>query len=324
MPRPNKSFDDFSKDIPNLQIKWSANSLGTFKECPRKYFYQKILGLRAKRKSVHLKFGGYYAEAIEEYYKVKAVSANCHETALIAATRKALSFGSRDEAGVFSPWDLGEDHKDADKKNRATLVRAVVWYLEHFRNDPAETIILANGKPAVELEFNLGVGVEAPDGNEYQLSGFIDRVAQFGADRFIVDQKTTKTTLSDHYFKQYDPHNQMTLYTVAGNVVFGADVKGVIIDAVQLAVGFARFARGITYRTKGRMEEWLADTMRHLRRAEVCAQEQYWPQNDTACDKFGGCAFRSICGADPGVRELYLKTDFEPRALEPAEEETES
>ena len=38
-------------------------------------------------------------------------------------------------------------------KTRFTLLRSVVWYLEQFENDPCETVILADGRPAVELSF---------------------------------------------------------------------------------------------------------------------------------------------------------------------------
>ena len=36
----------------------------------------------------------------------------------------------------------------------------------------------------------------------------------------------------------------------------------------------------------------------------------YWPMNDTACDKFGGCRFRGICSKSPSVRERFLSTDY--------------
>lgn len=311
-----KLFDDFSKDIPNLQTTWSANSLGTFKECPRKYYYQKVLGLRRKARNVHLDFGAYYADCIELYHREKVKEGGTHESALLAATRKALGAGTRDAEGVFQPW-VSEDQY----KNRSTLVRAVVWYLDKFEHDPAQTVILSNGQPAVELEFKMGIGVEAPDGIEYSFSGYLDRLATLGSDVYVVDNKTTKSQIGSNYFAQYNPNNQMSLYTLAGSVVFGARVRGVIIDACQLAVGFARFGRDTIHRTESQLQEWLADSIRWLRRAEVCAQEQHWPMNDTACDKYGGCPFRSVCGAAPGVRELYLKTDFEQRSSEPTEED---
>ena len=43
---------------------------------------------------------------------------------------------------------------------------------------------------------------------------------------------------------------------------------------------------------------------------EAYAEAGYWPMNDTACDKFGGCRFREVCSKSPDVREMFLKTDF--------------
>ena len=94
-------------------------------------------------------------------------------------------------------------------------------------------------------------------------------------------------------------------------------VKGVIINACQLMLDYeksgdygARFVRGFTYRTPDQLREWLADLRYWLDLAERYAIEDYWPQNDTACDKFGGCRFRDICSKSPQVREQFLKSDF--------------
>ena len=48
----------------------------------------------------------------------------------------------------------------------------------------------------------------------------------------------------------------------------------------------------------------------HLNIAEACADANYWPMNDTACDKFGGCKFRGTCSKSPAVRDQFLAADF--------------
>jgi hypothetical protein len=109
----------------------------------------------------------------------------------------------------------------------------------------------------------------------------------------------------------------MSLYTLAGNVISQRALRGVIIDAVQLAVGFSRYARAFAFRTPGQIAEWLTDSVSYFRMAEKMADQQSWPMNDTACDKFGGCPFREICAADPSVRDLYLKSKFEQQIWDP-------
>lgn len=303
----------FSKDLPALQLAWDSTSLGALKTCPRKYYYEIIQGWRSKKTSIHLTFGIAYHSALELYDKAKALGKD-HEAATIEAVRFSMNWGNRTEEG-FSEIPQGDT-----PKSRWALVRSIVWYLDKFgANDPAETIILENGKPAVELSFRMDTGVAAVTGQDFLLCGHLDRVAKFGDDIFVLDRKTTTSTLSEYYFKQFTPNNQMSLYSFASQVVAKSAVRGVIIDAAQLAVGFTRFARSFVYKTPGNINEWFNDFIRWLRVAEHYAMNEHWPQNDTACDKFGGCPFREICSADPAVRDMYLKSNFEKRIWDPLE-----
>lgn len=56
-----------SAGLPQFQVAWDSTSLGLFKECPRKYYYEIILGWRPKGTSVHLKFGQLYHAGMEAY-----------------------------------------------------------------------------------------------------------------------------------------------------------------------------------------------------------------------------------------------------------------
>ena len=52
--------------------------------------------------------------------------------------------GSRDAEGTWSSWESGDSYK-----NRYTLIRSLVWYVEENLYSAYQTVILANGKPAV-------------------------------------------------------------------------------------------------------------------------------------------------------------------------------
>ena len=112
------------------------------------------------------------------------------------------------------------------------------------------------------------------------------------------------------------PNQIKRLYTLASQIILGSPIKGVIIDAAQILIGSSRFVRGFTYRTPDQLEEWTADLGLHLQLAEQYAVAGYWPQNDTACDKFGGCRFRQICSKSPQVREQFLRSNFDKLPLE--------
>ena len=292
----------FLEGIP-IQYAWDSTSLGWLKECPRKYFYSMIEGYRPKSDSVHIKWGALYHAALETYDKAKA-NGEDHQSALRRAIRfLMLETWDRETA---SPWI-----SDHNAKTRETLVRSVVWYLDQFgQDDPAKTVVLSNGQPAVELSFKLHLSFGPTGSQPYILCGHLDRVVEFAEGTYVMDRKTTSSTLSPQYFEQYDPDNQMSLYTMASKVIYATPVKGVIIDAAQVAVGFTRFSRGFTYRTDAQIEEWLDDLHYWMDHAAVLAKENRWPQNDKSCHKYGGCVFRKVCSRSPEVRQIFLNSDF--------------
>lgn len=306
-----------------IQFAWDSTSLGYLKQCPRLYQYCVIDGWKPKGESDDLKFGIEYHQALYDYDLLRACGVE-HNDAIHDVVRALLT----------RTYDWRTNHQ---YKNRSNLVRSVIWYLDQFEDDPAKTLILNNGAPACELSFRFEldfgptttklVGKQVWDsGNQemiieptevtetiqpYLLCGHLDRVVEFQGEIYGMDRKTTRTTPGAYYFDGFDPHNQMTLYSFALRVIFESPIRGVIIDSAQIAVDFTRFTRGFTYRTEDRIDEWIYDLEHWLAQAEGYAIEGYWPQNDTACDKYGGCRFREVCSKSPSVRDMFLQSDFE-------------
>lgn len=304
----------FHTSVPNLQIAWDSTSLGTYKECPRKYYYTMIVGRQPRAESVHLTFGAHYHKALEIYDHAKSAG-NDHNTAQLAAVRYCyLATGTRLASGKFVPWNSDDSYK-----NRWTLMRTVVWYLEQFANDALKTIQLANGKPAVELSFRWQTDVEVPGlpGEYFWICGHIDRLVDFDGTIYFLDRKTSKITLSPSTFEKFSPDNQMSLYDFSSTVVWQEPVKGGILDAAQVAVGFSKFARGFLRRTPAQKQEWYADTRYYLELAAKNALEGYWPMNDKSCGNYGGCPFREICSKSPDVRLRWLNGLTVPRLWDP-------
>lgn len=308
---------DDSPFLPGTYIQYAYDSttLGLLKTCPRLYQYTMIDGYVAKGESIHLRFGQEYHQALQDYDIARATGIP-HEDAIHSSISELVR--------RTHDWSVDETVKPGKYKNRQTLVSLVLDYLDHYVDDPAETYIKSDGKPAVELSFRFeldwgpgNLGDTDSVTHPYLLCGHMDRVVTFNDQLFVMDHKTTVTTPSQYYFNQYEPHNQMTLYTIAGQVVLNAPVKGVIVRAAQILLDKEnRFVSGFTLRTPDQLEEWMNDLRLHLERAEDYATRGYWPMNDTACDKFGGCKFRGVCSKSPSVREIYLNSDFEQLPLE--------
>lgn len=306
----------FSPIVPGLQTFWDSTSLGLLKQCPYKYYLSMVEGWRSKIESHHLTFGILYHQCLELYDRL-LVDGKSKEEAIRATVRKALcGSGQRDSEGKFHPWIV--DQKMA-MKSREIFVRTVIWHIETFDTSKEEICIRDDGKPMVELSFKFDAGLRfGSSGESVVLCGHLDKIVRFSEAVWIKDYKTTKTTLSSDYFAKYTPDNQMSMYSLAGQVVFGQPLAGVIVDAVQLALGFSRFQQGFAHRTPGMIEEWLEDTKEWIKRAETYALAGYWPMNDTACNLYGKCVFRdSVCSKDPSVRLQFLEGHFQRQVWDP-------
>lgn len=300
----------FSRQLPGLQLALDSTSLGAFKRCPRFYEYTVVQGWVPRAESVHLTFGILVHGALERYHHGKARGLG-HDDALDMALDWTLQ-------GTWNK-DLGRgwisDHRT---KNRATLIRTIVWYLDKFEHDPLETIILDNGKPAVELSFSFWSGFTFPStGEPLTLCGHMDRLATLNGEPYILDPKTTEHTISPSWFAKFTPHNQFSLYSLAGQVAYKVPVKGLIVDGIQVAVGFSRFERALVPRSESQLTEWHRDAMRVARHMEQNALDGYWEMDDSACDMYGGCPFRGICARPPASREQWLRAEFKQRIWDP-------
>jgi PD-(D/E)XK nuclease superfamily len=287
-----------SKFLPgtNIQYAWDATSLESFKRCPRLYQYEMIEGWRPKNESVHLRWGAEFHTAMHQYQLVRA-DGIAHDEAVFHVVRELM----------YRVEDWESDNK---YKNVFTLIRSVIRYLDQYEHDPAKTVMQANGKPAVELSFSFELDYGPTNDQPYILCGHLDRVVDFQGEIFTEDYKSSTSTPGSYFWNQFEPNNQMSLYTLAGKIVFQTNIKGVLIDSIQIMIDDTRCTRGTTYRTQDQLQEWLADLGYWLSRAVDYADAGYWPMNDTACDKYGGCKFREICSKSPGVRERFLKGDF--------------
>ena len=337
-----------------IQFAWDSTSLTLFKTCPRKYQLSMRQQWASKRKKVDLDWGIFIHSGVEFYHKMRA-EGKSHILALLATVKYIMCLtGSHkyvsvcldcqevlsedmialhieqdtsyicencsslnvDLVSCWIPWP-----SDEPKKTRETAIRALVWYLDAHEHDNLKTVTLQNGKAAVEMSFRYPLDMYTPNGTQYLLCGHLDRVADLNGLVYIVDIKTTKSTLSSYFFQQFSPNNQMSFYSVAAKVVYGDYVHGVIVDGIQAAVGFNRFGRSIAHRSPGLQEEWLTQAMGWIKQAEEMAIEfgdDPWPMNDTiGCHQYGRCPFLDICNKAPEVRERFLQSNYTKKLWDP-------
>lgn len=310
----------WSLTLPHFQVVWDSTSLGWLKECPRLYYYQMIENWTPRSKGIHLMFGQLYALGTETYAKLKANGADHHTATREMVRAVLLAAGSRDEAGTWHAWEPPPDHRDANIKNRYTLIRSLVWNVEDRIGSPFQVMRLANGKAAVELSFEFPAF--EVKGETISLAGHMDSIVEdVSADnrpRFVSDDKTTKSVLNAQYFQQFTPHNQMSLYSVAGKVILNRPVSGVLVRAAQILVEGTRFVTQQVTRPPQVLDEWMRETEHWIGQARSFAEVQYWPHNDRACGNYGGCPFQRVCARVPAHRQAWLREDFTKSIWNPA------
>lgn len=290
-----------------VQFGWDQTSIGLAEECLKKYQYRMLEGWRPRGISVHLFFGGVYASALEHFHKHRAGGMD-HDDALIVVVREALTATWLYEVdsdlqpipGTGAAWQ-----SDHNTKTRENLIRTIVWYFEHFKEDSCKTVILSDGAAAAEHSFQM------PVDNGIVFSGHLDRLVEYSNKIYVQDQKTTGSTISAQYFRQFKPNTQTGMYSFAGRGIFKLPVKGVMIDGAQIAVGFTRFERGFVFYDNAELDEWYDDAMYVIETAIAATKAGHFPRNRSACHKFAGCEFREVCSKSPHVREQFLKADFE-------------
>jgi RecB family exonuclease len=301
---PNTSF------IGNFQFVWDSVSYGAIQTCPRKYKFSIIDGYQLSPTPSTLLFGIYFHKIQEVWHKLLAHGMD-KDLALLRCVRLA---------GL-----LGENLlNDRNERTKETLIRATVWYLDQFKNDPAQTNIRPDGTPAVEYSFQLPLF--NIDNQTIYLAGHLDRVATFQNSVYLCDYKTTKSDLGDRFLSTFKPSYQFEGYLAAAHIlssvptsVFPSPPTGLIIDGIQLGVTFTRFQRFIVRITKPEIDEYLTDLEYTIKvKAKGYAEANHWPAEKTSCHLYGGCEFLSVCSKPPQDRERILKTNYVKRTWDPA------
>lgn len=299
-----------SVDETGAQFAWDSTSIKAAMKCPRYYALSILWGYRPTAKSVHLEFGGLYASALEQFYNLRAQGLSIDDATLEVV--KTL-FHATWDSETNTPTNWGDS-----KKTRYTLIRSVVWYIDEFGDESESNITthhFSDGRPAVEVSFRFQMT------DQIMLCGHLDRVVNYDGKKWVMDQKTTGTTIGPYFFESFNPDTQFTLYALAGKVVLDSPIRGVIVDAAQIAVGFTEFQRGFQFRTEDHINDWWHGTehtiavTQHLSRTAKTPDD--FPMNTESCNNYGRCDFKEVCASNPRVRPNILKGGFMRRTWDP-------
>jgi len=291
-----------------------GTALEEYLNCPRKFYYRHILGLRAKQEHAALGFGSAIHFATYVWYclqKDESFLRNIFtEVELKAMTYDELE-GSREERRdcfakhVFSQYFA----TIPNSSEKCSLVNGLAGLQEYFNiyRDLDEIYEPRN----LEIEQK----VLMPNGTLICIT--LDRL--FVTDNYIkvVDLKTTSASLSDFFWKRFENSFQLKGYYYGCQQIY--DVDNVQIDGFHYPMpvrktNYPTFERRSFIYTDLQMEDYLItyDTItgRILEALKKSAEERpkAFHTNETSCSNYGGCPYLPVC--KHGFTHPTVKLDF--------------
>ena len=277
------------------QIRWDASSIDKAAACHLLYKRSYIDGLRHR--------AGPWSGGARSWGSVMHAGLDAYD---VARTRQGVGSLLPLEAGIRAMIATGFSNEDENARTLGTAVRALTWYDHQYANDGYQTAVLPSGEPAIEVRFELPI-----PGTDYRFSGRMDRIVTQGEQVYIMEHKTTTTTLGSYFFDRYHPSYQTGAYCWAAQQLFGQPASGVIIDAIQTAVGFTRCARQTVTLSPSQLNEWFDAVRSQINGVELARAKGRWHPNFAACNNYGGCDYRSIDALPPEFREGLIASEFE-------------
>lgn len=288
--------------------------MGSFKSCPRQFYYQYMRHLRGPELSVHLVAGAAFADGIESVRLLLwGDSPPSFEDAIYAGQIAAIK--------TYGDYDPPEgNHKTLG----AVLLGIEAYFLHHgVHDDPIQPYMAkdANGvtRPGAEFTFAMPTGIPHPETGEDIL--YVGRFDMFGERKvgsskslFIVDEKTT-TQLGPQWAKQWDLRSQFTGYCWAAQE-FGYPVSGAVVRGISFLKRDFGFADVITYRAAHEINAWKHAMRKYILRLIDCWETMDFEQQfDSACTAYSGCPYNILCKTQ--VPEKWIEPNFVVRPWDP-------
>ena len=316
----------------DLREVWSNHSISLYNECARKFELSVVERLTPKIHGRALSFGAAFHAGLSVWYRTQGkpeeeVREYIHRILtgfnldpdainnLIASSdlhKMRENFAVIIAGGHLPPLSDGQA---GDKRSDEMLESLLRAYTKKYKYEPFRVLYVEQ-----DVTFDLG------SGKLYRtiLDLIIEKTIADN-EQGVVEHKTTGWTLKDFGDKFAAPNGQLageilgtkTAVQTAGNDGY---INGVLINSrkdgtVNIATDLMRFPCS---RTDFQLSEFVENTLRTIESINTDLKRGYFNKNDNACNAYGGCQFKGICGArNADERALFTETRFERQPYDP-------
>lgn len=281
--------------------------LGTYKECPRRYYLRHRLGWRGQGTAMPLSFGLSWHAGMDIVWQFvhKLDKSTLRETAFAAFMETWIEQGLPEELNIeqLDWW--------------APRVPSTAHEMYHHYIESRWPVLMQARLLASEQPF----AVPLPNTQGVWYVGRLDKVIDYQAQVLALEHKSTTEYKKDggfkiDYIEGWFNDSQIKGYEFGGSLFFPG-LAGVWVDAALVhKTVHDKFRFVPVAHQQILLEEWLLNTVEWVNRIEV---DKHWPKNEGACyGKFGRCQFLDICRtrATPEEGEAppegFIKEFWEP------------
>lgn len=135
-----------------------------------------------------------------------------------------------------------------------------------------------------------------------------------------VEHKTVEY-MKSNFIQKWKPHDQTTGYVHALNILckdlgYNREVDRCVINgagrlqAIRPKKVTPRFLRPRPHYNFEEIQEWIDQTVMHVRDLLDAYNEDVWKTNKKACHIYAGCIYRGVCNQPPASRLVVLQSSY--------------
>ncbi len=277
-----------------------ASKIKTFMECPRKYFYNYVLGWEPEGINIHLIFGSAWHEAMAVLL-TKGYESEHINDAFNAFLDYFRQYVAEEDDAIYSP------------KIPSRAFNALIGYVNQWRSDDRDVeVVTHNDQKMIEIGGQIALT------NEYQMAFKMDSILKDGSGVFSREHKTASSAYN--WMAQWDLSMQVGTYHFVldclypENEVKGIQMNGTVFkktkdnaksDAIDPFRHF-EYLRGNIFKTKEQMQNWYSNTVwwfdsikQNFNALAECSDSDptlfCFPMNTTSCGNWTGCKYKDFC-----------------------------